>query len=234
VVYIDILKDLKKRISLSEFVLGDKLPTERELSTYYHVSRNTIRRVVAKLQEEGFVEAKHGSGLFLIKNRLLLPTGALNSINVFANKNGRKVKNIIRQFEVVPATTHMASLLEIEADEPIYHIKRLRFIDDSPYQHEETWLSALKFPDLTYQHMQNSKFAYIEDNCGVKIAGCYETITSCMPTVEMATILKLNQKDPLICMETKAVDIDGKPLDFTILYTNIYEFQLQYFKPRVR
>ena len=141
----------------------------------------------------------------LIKNRVLLPTGTLNSINVFANKNGRNVKNIIRKFEVVPATTHLASLLDVEIDEPIYHIKRLRIIDDSPYQHEETWLSALKFPDLTYQHMQNSKFAYIEDDCGIKIAGCYETITSCMPTMEIATILKLNPKDPLICMETKAV-----------------------------
>ncbi len=230
-VYTDVLKDIKKRISLSEFVLGDKLPTERELAIYYHVSRNTVRRAVAKLKEEGFVESKHGSGLFLIKNRLLPPTG-LNSLIDYANKNGRKVKSIIRLFEIVPATNKLTSLLDVEVGEPVYHIKRLRLIDDSPFQHEETWLSALKFPDLTYQHMQNSKFAYIEDNCGIKIAGCYETITPCMPSLEMAAILKVNTKDPLICLETKAIDLDGNPLDFTILYTNTYEFQMQYFKPK--
>jgi len=231
VVYTDILKDLKKRISLSEFTLGDKLPTERELATHYQVSRNTIRRAVAKLKEEGFVEAKHGAGLFLIKDRLLPPTG-LNSLITYANKNGRKVTSIIRLFEIVPATNHLSSLLDIDVNEPVYHIKRLRLIDNSPFQHEETWLSAFKFPDLTYQHMQNSKFAYIEDHCGIKIAGCYETITPCMPSLDMAAILKVNPKDPLICLETKAIDTDGNPLDFTILYTNTYEFQMQYFKPK--
>ena len=42
-----------------------KLPSEQELCTKYHVSRQTIRMALGLLEEKGFIVRKQGSGSFL-------------------------------------------------------------------------------------------------------------------------------------------------------------------------
>ncbi|MDH8458277.1 UTRA domain-containing protein, partial [Klebsiella pneumoniae] len=74
-----------------------------------------------------------------------------------------------------------------------------------------TWLSATRFPDLTIAHMKKSKFSYIENECGVRINGCYESIVPVLPTPELATLLHISAKDPIIRMQTQAIDEHHQP-----------------------
>lgn len=99
-------------------------------------------------------------------------------------------------------------------------------------QLEETWLSATRFPDLTIAHMKKSKFSYIENECGIRIDGCYESIVPILPSAELATLLHISTKDPIIKMQTQAIDEQHQPIDYSILYTNMFEFQVKYYLPR--
>lgn len=47
-----------------------KLPTERELSIKYQVSRQTIRKAVSICEEKGLIEKRQGSGLYLSSSYL--------------------------------------------------------------------------------------------------------------------------------------------------------------------
>lgn len=86
--------------------------------------------------------------------------------------------------------------------EQVYYIKRLRFIEDNAAQLEETWMSVARFPDLTVSHMQKSKFSYIENECGIKIIGTYETFSPTFPTPEIASILRISPRDPILKIQT--------------------------------
>ena len=46
--------------------LASKLPTERELASRFQLCRSTVNRVMVKLEEEGFVQRRVGSGTFII------------------------------------------------------------------------------------------------------------------------------------------------------------------------
>ena len=62
--YFQLMEDLKSKILNSEFKSGDKLPSENELSAKYHVSRQTVRKALAILENAGYIYAEHGRGTF--------------------------------------------------------------------------------------------------------------------------------------------------------------------------
>lgn len=58
------MEDLRKQILEGEIKPGEKLPSENELSRDYNVSRQTVRKALQILQNEGFIYAEHGRGTF--------------------------------------------------------------------------------------------------------------------------------------------------------------------------
>lgn len=54
--------DLYNLIAGTGYNIGDRIPTELTLATQYSVSRPTIHKAVKKLQDEGYLESKAGSG----------------------------------------------------------------------------------------------------------------------------------------------------------------------------
>ena len=51
----DIVRDIQKRVLVGEWGPGSSLPSERELSAEYRVSRPVVREALAGLVEAGFI-----------------------------------------------------------------------------------------------------------------------------------------------------------------------------------
>ncbi|MGN0353046.1 MAG: GntR family transcriptional regulator [Roseburia sp.] len=62
--YFNLMEDLRKQILEGEIKPGEKLPSENELSRAYAVSRQTVRKALQILENEGFIYAEHGRGTF--------------------------------------------------------------------------------------------------------------------------------------------------------------------------
>lgn len=58
------MDDLKEQILSGQMKAGDKLPSENQLSAQYNVSRQTVRKAIEILTNEGYVYAQHGKGTF--------------------------------------------------------------------------------------------------------------------------------------------------------------------------
>lgn len=65
--YLKILNDLEKKILDGELLPGDQLPTEKELSEKYQVSRITSKRALGELEKNGMIERTRGKGSFVKK-----------------------------------------------------------------------------------------------------------------------------------------------------------------------
>lgn len=52
--YLQVEADIKNRILSKQYMPGDKLPTENELSDQYNVSKITIRKAIQNLSDEGY------------------------------------------------------------------------------------------------------------------------------------------------------------------------------------
>ena len=67
--YEDVGERLAEFVAESGMVPGDQFPTERELARLLHVSRTSVRQSFVVLQALGFVDVRHGEGMFLRRTR---------------------------------------------------------------------------------------------------------------------------------------------------------------------
>ena len=61
-----IYQDLKRKIEEQQYPYQSLLPSENTMVTIYDCSRNTIRRAISRLIEQGYVQALHGKGVRVI------------------------------------------------------------------------------------------------------------------------------------------------------------------------
>lgn len=72
-----IINNIKKCINSGKYLTGQKIPSENELAKEYGVSRQTVRKAIATLTEEGYLYARHGSGTY-VAERLIKKRGSKN------------------------------------------------------------------------------------------------------------------------------------------------------------
>lgn len=60
--YAQIAETLRERLASGDFPPGSRLPSEAALCTEFSVARNTLRRALAALEEDGLIEVLPGMG----------------------------------------------------------------------------------------------------------------------------------------------------------------------------
>ena len=68
--YISVFNEISSLIKSGEFPVGSRLPTERELSARFNVSRPTIREAIIALEAKEQVSVKANSGVYVLGNNL--------------------------------------------------------------------------------------------------------------------------------------------------------------------
>ena len=64
--YRQVAEQIAGLIRAGEFAVGDRLPSERDLSTKLGVSRPTVREAMIALEISGLVEVRTGAGIFVL------------------------------------------------------------------------------------------------------------------------------------------------------------------------
>lgn len=64
---------IKEQIESGRLQIGDRLPTEKELSEQFSVSRITSKRALVELEQEGLITRSRGKGSFVAENQVTSP-----------------------------------------------------------------------------------------------------------------------------------------------------------------
>ncbi|WP_281532856.1 GntR family transcriptional regulator [Anaerocolumna aminovalerica] len=63
--YIELVNWVKEKVESRELKPNQKLYSENELSEMFSMSRQTVRHGISKLEQQGIVERKQGSGTYI-------------------------------------------------------------------------------------------------------------------------------------------------------------------------
>ncbi|TQV77547.1 GntR family transcriptional regulator [Aliikangiella marina] len=63
--YLQIIEQIKRRISIGDWPAGHKLPSIREFAVSLRVSVITVKRAYQELESEGVITTQHGKGSFV-------------------------------------------------------------------------------------------------------------------------------------------------------------------------
>lgn len=67
--YEDLVERLGEFVIRTNLEVGGRFPPERELASRLEVSRASLRQALAVLEAQGFIEVRHGGGVFLRRSR---------------------------------------------------------------------------------------------------------------------------------------------------------------------
>lgn len=154
--YNQLVDTLKIKIE-NEMNVNDRLPSERELSSQYGLSRTTVRFALNELELMGYVHRQHGKGTFVsnvIKGQTDL--GGTYSFTEQMKSLGKVPETKILSLKTMKANQFVAEGLGIAVDDEIIKMKRLRSADNEPMMLERTYLPLSKFPDLTLEMLQTT------------------------------------------------------------------------------
>ena len=70
-------------IQQGQYAPGSRLPSERELAEDFNVSRPTVREAMIALEIRGLVEARHGSGLYVLTQPAEAPAATELDVGAF-------------------------------------------------------------------------------------------------------------------------------------------------------
>lgn len=64
-IYLQVIRELKKKMIKGELRPGDKMPSNRELAVLYKVNQNTAARIYREMESAGYCYTKRGIGTFV-------------------------------------------------------------------------------------------------------------------------------------------------------------------------
>ncbi len=122
-VYQQIASDILSRICQEEWSIGDKMPSENELTEEYDASRVTIRQALDKLKADGLIDKQRGRGVFLtaypnrVRMELFLPEiGVKRKSNVQSNNPQLSV--------ITQASAQIYNNLSLTPGTPLVYLER--------------------------------------------------------------------------------------------------------------
>ena len=107
---------------------GEFLPSEKELSRMFEVSRPTVREALLMLQYAGLVVMRHGAGTRVLPRSHTLTNGLdrLGSIETFAQEAGESIDTEETEWVEVAADADMAVRLNISLGHPVLVVRRIK------------------------------------------------------------------------------------------------------------
>lgn len=136
--------------SLNRFDEDNMLPSENILAQRFNVPRATVRRALTRLEEMGKVVAYQGKGRFFTggPTTIALDLSGDQSFSAKVRREGHRLNNVLIDSGWQSPDTHVRSRLELNADQRVFVLSRLRVIDGSYLAIHTSYLPESLFPNI--------------------------------------------------------------------------------------
>ena len=105
---------------------GEKLPSEFDLQNKYQASRDTIRKALLLLSQNGYIQKSQGkSSIVLDINRFNFPVSGLTSFKEIASDIKGKVETIVHTCECIEPDEEKKKLLMLKSGTKVWYIERV-------------------------------------------------------------------------------------------------------------
>jgi len=190
---------------------GDSFPPERDMASYFKVSRDTVRRAIDTLVRQGLVEARQGAGTF-VAARVEQPLTEMSSFSDDMQLRGLRPGSRWLKRELRRPTPAESLALGLGPDTLVMHLERVRTADGIAMAIERSVLSAaflngnLEFGESLYQAL---------DATGIAPAKAIQRLRAAVATAPDNELLGIHIGAPVLHIERRSFSAEGRPLELT-------------------
>lgn len=215
-VYQQIVNDIIARVYQEEWVAGEKLPSEKQLSDEYGASRVTIRQALAKLEVEGLIDKQRGRGTYLKNNpRLVVQELYLPQAGVRHHSDNTPINT--RVSVIHNASAEVYSYLDIETDTKLIFLERTFLRKGKIVGINRAWFPFSYFPDMAEKPLVNNSISEtLQSRYNVHFQSVDNYIESVILSATAAS--QLNTVSPCPALKISSIFRldDGTPVEYSV------------------
>ena len=213
--YYQLKEILRERARSGEWKPGDLIPSERELSEKYGISRMTARQAITDLVNEGLFYREQGKGTFVserkITQQLIRLTGFTEDIRARGQRPGTRVLSA----EMRLADEATAEKLRIDAGTLIFHLQRLRLADGEPLAIELSQITFKGCEKLLEEDLElNSLYRVLETKYGIPLMEADQELEAGLAGNENAQLLKISLGSPVLFTRRVTYTERNQPIEY--------------------
>ncbi|SMO31931.1 GntR family transcriptional regulator [Melghirimyces algeriensis] len=216
--YEQISNVIRDRIKEGVYSMDEVIPDELTLSKEFECSRMTIKRALDILVMEGLLYRKRGHGTFIVRSAVknnLVNVVDRETVGLTRLLRHKQITSKVLTFEVMFPTEDVARHLSIDQNTPVYHIVRLRIVDQEPYVIERTYMATNLIKGITEEVLHSSIYQYITETLGLTIAGSHRRIKADKPNKLDQEYLECAVDDPILEVEHVVYLDTGEPFEYS-------------------
>lgn len=216
--YDKIYQDLKQKIESGEYEFQQLLPSEHMLIEEYDCSRNTIRRSIASLVKDGYVQTLRGKGvrnIFQSVEQNAFTLGSIESFKESSLRNHRQGRSKVLLFTELTIDQKLAKKTGFAIGTEVYYLQRLHFLDDKPLILNHNYFMKDIVKGLTREIAEQSIYEYLEQQLHISIVTSKRVMTVEKMTQIDEKYLELGDYNCLAVITSQTYNADGIMFEFT-------------------
>lgn len=216
--YEGIYRSIKKRIEAQDYPYQSLLPSENTLIAEYDCSRNTVRRAIAELIADGYVQSMQGRGVRVIYQPVGKTTFTIGGIETFqetANRNRLHAVTRVIRFETIIATEQFAAESGFSEGDELWAVQRVRYLDGKALILDINYFLKEFVPGLTKEIASHSIYDFIENVLGMQIITSKRRITVEHATARDEKLLDMDGYDCVAVVVNQTFNSDGMLFEYT-------------------
>ena len=219
-IYEDIYKDLKQKIENNMFAYQEFLPPENSLIQTYDCSRNTLRRAVSMLVNDGYVQTMQGKGvrnIYQPSEQTAFTIGEIESFKESAVRNGQNAYTHVALFTELTPNQKQADMTGFPVNSEVYYIQRIHYLDGTPLIVNHNYFLKEAVPGLTKEIAERSIYEYLEQTLHMTIVNSKRIMTVEKVTEIDEKYLNLNVRDYncVAVVSSQTYNSDGVMFEYT-------------------
>lgn len=220
---------LRRRIVDGHFAAGKALPGENVLARDYGVSRVTVRRTLAMLEDEGLIEKRRGVGTFVrVRDDVSNPPPLKGTIDNLITVGLASQARLIASGRAVPPA-RIAKALAIPACRECLRIERFWHNDEDPFSVTVVWLSDACAALIDVSELGDEALVRVLEDAGVAVASADQVLGATAADDHAAKLLGVNIGAPLLRLFRTIRSDDETPLmtQESVYIPERYEYHMQ-------
>jgi len=215
-VYYQLKEIIREKIEIGELKIGEKITSENKLSEIYQISRMTVRQAIKELVGEGLLYRDKGRGTFVCKPKINY--GFIQKLTTFYDDmvgKGYTMRTKILKQEIKPASKAIAKKLNIEENEKIIYILRIRYIESVPIVHVTNHIPYKLCPDLTNEDLTDkSLYQTLAEKHGLIPYKARVTLEAIVASEYDSELLNIKESAPVHLMKNITYTKENVIIDY--------------------
>ena len=228
--YYQLKELLREKIAAGIWTPGTMIPSEREFSEQYEISRMTARLALKELTSEGLLRREQGIGTFVAEPKIQHILTRLTGFTEDMHNRGFQPGGQVIRLELVATPLLALQALQIAPDQKVVLLERLRMAEGEPIALETCYLHFSNAEELLGEDFENSSlYSLLSQKYGITPTRAQQQVEADLCSYREKELLNIDEGAPVLRNRRITYDHWGRSFEYveSAYRADRYVFQVE-------